>query len=422
MPFHRAISHATILVACAALSVGCSGDDSAQADAGSDAVAAAPVDAGFDAALAPNDASGDATAPIDAPPTPDAASPEAGIDATVDGGSDASSEADAEPVADATDEGADVAPPPEYLNPVLAQDFPDPFVLRQGSTYFAFATNAGASNIQAASSTDLAHWTVLGDALPILPVWSVTTFGLTWAPAILQRGADSFTMYYTARDKASGFQCVSYAVATNPAGPYVDSSTSALVCQVSGAQSFCGSIDPSPFVDVDGTAYLVWKSDENASACNRPTRLWSAPLSADGTSLAGPPSQLLVTDQTWQQGIIEGPAMTLVGGKYYLLYSANNYQSAAYAMGYATCLSPTGPCENVSVDGAAIFSEASALGPGGGSFFDDARGDHWLVYHAWTAPQTTYAGGGMRSLRVDRLVYDGGALSLAGPTTTQQPL
>jgi hypothetical protein len=91
-------------------------------------------------------------------------------------------------------------------------------------------------------------------------------------------------------------------------------------------------------------------------------------------------------------------------------------------MGYATCLSPSGPCENVSIDGAAIFSEGSALGPGGGSFFDDVLGRHWLVYHAWTAPQTTYAGGGMRSLRIDRLVYDGGALSLAGPTTTQQPL
>jgi beta-xylosidase len=421
MPVHKAISRATILIACACLPVGCSGDDSAPADAGSDAVVPTSVEGGLDAAFPANDASGDATAPIDAPPSPDAASPEAGIDATVDGGHDASIEAGVQPTDDAAAE-ADVATPPSYLNPVLAQDFPDPFVLRQGSTYLAFATNGGSSNIQAASSTDLAHWTVLGDALPVLPVWSATGFGLTWAPAILQRGSDSFAMYYTARDRASGFQCISYAVATNPAGPYVDSSTSALVCQVSGAESFCGSIDPSPFVDGDGTAYLVWKSDENASACNRPTRLWSAPLSADGTTLAGPPSQLLVTDQTWQQGIIEGPAMTLVDGKYYLLYSANNYQSAAYAMGYATCLSPTGPCENVSVDGAAIFSEGSALGPGGGSFFDDGLGSHWLVYHAWTAPQTTYAGGGVRSLRIDRLVYDGGALSLAGPTTTPQPL
>jgi Glycosyl hydrolases family 43 len=398
-----------VLLASAALPVGCS-------------TAATPPDGGSDSGVLGDGLPGEASDALleqeggDDTSLDDAA--DAGVDrATVDAADAGGDEPDA--LADA---GADVQIPPSYLNPVLAQDFPDPFILRQGSTYFAFATNGGASNIQTASSTDLAHWTVLGDALPNLPVWAVANAGLTWAPAILQTSPGSFTMYYTARDAASGFQCVSSAASSTPAGPYVDSSTSAFVCQVSGAQSLCGSIDPSPFVDADGTTYLVWKSDENAAACARPTRLWSAPLGADGRSLSGPPTQLLITDQSWQQGIIEGPAMTSVGGIYYLLYSANNYQSSAYAMGYATCLSPGGPCKNVSVDSPAISSGGSALGPGGGSFFDDALGAHWLVYHGWTAPSTTYAGGGARSLRVDRLVYTGGALSLAGPTTTRQPL
>ena len=112
--------------------------------------------------------------------------------------------------------------------------------------------------------------------------------------------------------------------------------------------------------------------------------------------------------------------MTVIGGNYYLAYSANNYESAAYAMGYATCLSPSGPCENVSVNGPFVSSAGTALGPGGGEFFDDAQGTRWLVYHAWTAPTTTYAGGGARSMRVDRVEVDGGTLSLAGPTTTAQ--
>ncbi len=341
----------------------------------------------------------------------------ADTDATTGPGTDGASDAGTSLAPDAS---AEAAAPATYLNPVLDQDFPDPFILRSGDTYFAFATNAGTSNIQSATSTDLAHWTVLGDALPTLPAWAQANSGLTWAPSILPRGAASFVMYYTARDTASGRQCISVAVASTAAGPYVDASEAPLVCQVSGAEALCGSIDASPFVDSDGSAHLVWKSDENA--CGNPPRLWTAPLSDDGLTLTGAHTALLTMDEAWQSPIIEGPAMTLVGGTYYLLYSANNYESASYAMGYASCLSVSGPCQNVSVSGPFISSAGSALGPGGGELFTDPRGDRWLAYHAWTAPLTTYAGGGARSLRVDRLDFDAGVPSLVGPTTTPQPL
>ena len=342
----------------------------------------------------------------------------AAVDATVDGGGqDAASGTDASPPPDGA---AEAAAPETYLNPVLAIDFPDPFVLRSGAAYFAFATNAGGSNIQSARSTDLAHWTDTGDALPTLPSWAQANAGLTWAPSVLPRGPSTFVLYYTARDTGSGRQCISVAVASSAAGPYVDSSSAPLVCQVSGSESLCGSIDPSPFVDSDGSAHLVWKSDENA--CGNPPRLWTAPLSADGLTLTGPHTALLEMDEAWQKPIIEGPAMTLVGGIYFLVYSANNYESASYSMGYATCLSVSGPCKNVSVTGPFVASAGSALGPGGGEFFRDADGGAWLAYHAWTAPVTTYAGGGARSLRIDRLEIDAGTLSLVGPTTTPQPL
>ncbi len=418
MPLSRSSSFASILSATVVLSSGCSPTDQGiPADAstsgqGSDVGVASSDDASeldVGPATPTSDGADDATT-ADSALTPDAevAGPDAGL--AVDAGVD-------------VDAGADVdSTPLTYLNPVLPQDFADPFVLRQGSTYYAFATNAGANNIQAASSPDLAHWTVLPDALPNLPAWAVENAGLTWAPAILQRAPSTFVMYYTARDRASGFQCISYATAASPAGPYLDSSTSAFVCQVSGAQDLCGSIDPSPFADVDGTPYLLWKSDENAAACANAPRLWSAPLGDDGVTLIGPPTQLLIMDEAWQEPIIEGPAMTVVDGTYYLLYSANQYESASYAMGYATCLSPSGPCQNVSLNAPAIASGGSALGPGGGSFFEDALGGRWLAYHAWTDPKTTYAGGGARSLRIDRLSFAGGVLSLAGPTTTPQLL
>ena len=77
----------------------------------------------------------------------------------------------------------------------------------------------------------------------------------------------------------------------------------------------------------------------------------------------------------------------------------------------------------MTVDAGALPTSATiaALGPGGWEFFEDTLGGLRLVYHAWTAPKTTYAGGGARSMRVDRLsVSDAGVLSLQGPTTTPQ--
>ena len=42
-----------------------------------------------------------------------------------------------------------------YRNPLLYQNFPDPGVMKVGSRYYAFATNGGGGNVQAAASRDL---------------------------------------------------------------------------------------------------------------------------------------------------------------------------------------------------------------------------------------------------------------------------
>ena len=74
----------------------------------------------------------------------------------------------------------------EFSNgPVIAANFPDPSFINVGGTYYAFATNNGAQNIQVATSPDFAAWTVTGsDALPNLPSWSIA--GNVWAPDVVQ--------------------------------------------------------------------------------------------------------------------------------------------------------------------------------------------------------------------------------------------
>lgn len=349
-------------------------------------------------------------------------------DSSTDGGSMAPDVTT--PATDAGDPG-DSAPPPiadakpgepaTYTNPVLATDFPDPFVLREGSTYYAYATNVGGKNVPVVTSTDLAVWTELPDALPALPAWARENASLTWAPSVLRRGS-TYVLYYTARSKAAGFQCIGRAVATKPEGPYVDDSGEPFICQVSAPQALCGSIDASPFVAPNGDAYLLWKSDENAAACGGDARLWTQRLGVDGLSLLDAPTELLKRDRNWEAPLIEGPSMIEFDNRYYLFYSANWWESTNYGVGYAICTTPLGPCSKKTLDGPLVKSGGNTLGPGGQEIFTDTQGKLWMAYHAWSAPIVGYSNGGSRSLRIDPLGLVGGVPSLAGPTTTARPL
>ena len=255
---------------------------------------------------------------------------------------------------------------------VYPYDFPDPFVLHEGATYYAFATNSAAGNIQIIQSTDLSHWSTVGNALPHDAAWAAPH--ATWGPSVLQRG-NTFVLYYSAVYVPTGEQCISEAVANQPQGPYVDSSTVPLICQT----ALGGSIDPTPFVDAGGTPYLVWKSQ---GAGGQPPVLWSQQLTADGTGLVPTAATpLLAPGEPWQGGVVEGPSLALVGGQYLLFYSANDWKTADYAIGMAVCAGPLGPCQP---SGQPLLTSQSGLsGPGGPSVFVDGQGHLQMAFHAW---------------------------------------
>jgi beta-xylosidase len=287
---------------------------------------------------------------------------------------------------------------------VLDGDFPDPFVLRTASGYYAFATGAKQLHLQVAQSNDLRAWSNIVEALPELPSWALKADGLTWAPSAIVRN-EGYILYYATRHANSGFQCISRAQSRRPEGPYVDDSSEPLLCQVGMGSSFCGSIDPSPFLDSGGSLYLAWKSDENSVQCRSAPRIWAQALTHDGLSVVGSPEILLDMDQSWENGIIEAPSVLLHGGRYLLFYSANWYDSGDYAIGYATCGSPTGPCTKATLAAPYWKGAGSMRGAGGQELFVGEGGAVWMAYHAWTAPKTTYAAGGARSLRLTPMTF-----------------
>jgi beta-xylosidase len=252
-------------------------------------------------------------------------------------------------------------------------DFPDPFILTAGGQYYAYSTASVTGNIQVLQSPDLVHWTSLGDALPTLPTWSQP--GRTWAPSVLQLGS-SYVMYYTTELVPIGAQCISDAVSSQPQGPFVDTTTAPLVCQLAGN----GSIDPSPFVGTDGMPYLTWMS---YGVTGDPSTMWSQQLTPAGTALVpGAPSSLLQPSESWQHGYIEGPDMVVSGGHYVLFYAASDWKSADYAIGWAECSGPLGPCRQQS-NQPLLTSGAQFKGPGGPAVFADGQGNLWMAFAAW---------------------------------------
>ena len=273
------------------------------------------------------------------------------------------------------------APPPDPAPSAPGTEVPagldqsDPFLTVADGRYL-LATSGGTAddpvNLPVTTSTDFTHWTTPVDALPVLPAWAAR--GFTWAPDIHRFGT-TYALYFTAQvaGRTPQTECIGSAFAASPTGPYTASPTP-FICQLDQG----GTIDPRVFVDRDGAPWMLFKSDQNIGGAATPTVMWSQRLSADGTRLLGTPSALMAPDRPWQGTIVEAPDMLLVDGAYWMVYSANWYNSPDYAIGVARCWGPAGPCADTGPS-PRLASNAQGDGPGEASVFHDASGI-WMLY------------------------------------------
>ena len=260
-------------------------------------------------------------------------------------------------------------------------------------------------------STDLVQWRYVADAFTTLPrpLWSYDDW---WAPSVLAAHG-RYYLYYGGKDLQTGRHCLAVATAPRPTGPFTHRAV--LSC---GDTTSAGYIDPAPFLDSDGQAYLYFSVDT-------PVHTLSAlRLRPDLLHATGPRVELLGVSQPWERGpvytTVEGPWLIKHGRLYYLFYSGNDILRA-YGMGYATALSPLGPFRK-SAHNPILRGNATVVGPGGGSVVPGPHGGLWLVYHAWTGgPGYGPGQEGRRTLRIDPLVWHGTSVEVRGPTTTAEP-
>ncbi|MBR8741159.1 glycoside hydrolase family 43 [Nocardiopsis sp. MG754419] len=293
-----------------------------------------------------------------------------------------------------------------FANPVFEENFPDPFVLESGGTFYAYATNGEHGNMPVLTSTDLVDWELSGDAMPDVAGWSEE--GKHWAPEVIEAEPGRFLAYYTARDPELDLQCLGVAEATDPLGPFTDSDDAPLVCQTDEG----GSIDASPFVDVDGTPYLLWKNDGNH--VDERSWIYAQELSPDGLSLVGEAHRLVTHDQEWEGHLVEGASVWVHEGRYYMFYSANGYYSAEYGVGYAVADSLLGPWTKPSEE-PLMSSNEVAGGPGHGMVLE-VNDRTWYVHHAWPPDGVGDHDRG-RSMWVTPLLWEGDVPVLDGPSS-----
>ncbi|KAK9816055.1 hypothetical protein WJX74_005656 [Apatococcus lobatus] len=277
-----------------------------------------------------------------------------------------------------------------FTNPVIDSDFPDPSqpIVGEDGHLYSYATNSLGYNVQyaTASQGNIGSWRYAGkDALPDgngFPSWADSNGGYTWAPAVMEING-VFNMYYTAQSNSLKTQCIGRAISSVAAGPFRDTSSGPIVCQ----PDLGGTIDAQPFKDSDGTLYLLYKSNgDNGNTLHN--IIWIQELSADGSTLQGSATQLLIPDAAWENTVTEAPFLQICqGGKYCLFYSGYPYNSCNYATGVATASSVTGPYTK-DPSNPVLAATGSVCGPGGSSLFvPDAE---YSLIHTWNNVNLQY--------------------------------
>jgi len=288
------------------------------------------------------------------------------------------------------------AEPSSGANPVLRDvHTADPAPLIVGDTAYLYVGHDEAKGDDfflmkewlAYSSKDLRHWTAHGAIMkPTDFKWAA---GSAWAAQVVRHGGHYYLYATVQHDDTQPGMSIGVAVADNPLGPFKDARGSALITDATTPSPYgWNDIDPTVFVDDDGTAWLAWGNPV----------LYLARLKPNMTELDGPIEKIALPNYT------EGPWLSKRNGMYYLTYASMAHQNVWEHLSYATAPSPRGPW---TYEGELTGQTRNSytIHPG---IIDDFKGQSYLVYHngGLTLPEGESGAGNRRSVTMEYLYYD----------------
>ena len=249
----------------------------------------------------------------------------------------------------------------KYTNPIIDADYSDPDVIRVGDDFYLTASSFNSvPGLPILHSKDLVNWKIIGHALRLqtpADVFARPQHGNgVWAPSIRFHN-NYFYIFYG--DPDFGIYMLK---ARNAAGPW---SEPLLI------RAAKGWIDPCPFWDDDGNAYLVHAWANSRSGIK--SILTINRMSPDGTKLLD--EGKMVFDGRVAHPTIEGPKLYKQKGYYYIFAPAGGV-----ATGWQTVLRSRniyGPYEDrIVMD----RGTTQINGPHQGGWVELKSGESWFIH------------------------------------------
>ncbi len=247
----------------------------------------------------------------------------------------------------------------QYENPILQGDYSDPDVIRVGEDYYMVSSSfTYLPGIPVLHSTDLVHWRLINHVVRSLPFARYDRPAHqcgTWAPSLRYHNGTYYVYVCLPDEGLLAF------TAGHPAQAW----------EMHYVKDVTGWIDPCPFWDEDGTAYLLHAVA--ASRIGLKSLLFLHRMRPDGLEILD--HGRLVFDGGQENPTTEGPKMYKRNGLYYILAPAggvvNGWQLALRSA------APYGPyeCRRVLSQGSTQIN-----GPHQGGWVDTSFGEDWFVH------------------------------------------
>lgn len=295
--------------------------------------------------------------------------------------------------------------PSTYINPVIAADFPDITLFKDGSDFYACNSSFHFAPYCAIyHSTDLVHWQVISRAVP--PTWpgliSDAPGAGIWQGAIT-KFYGSWWLYFS--NTAGGGQY--FTKASSPSGPW-----SAPVKVNTTASTGAIGYDNSVFVDDDGTPYMLTKCGQFIAKIQE--------IGRDG-HLTGEAIDMGWANADKRYSWAEGPVMCKRDGWYYY-FVAGNVAGGQWTLRTKDLRGPQsgweelGPFfQTVTDAGATLRSPNHISQP-----FQIADGTWWCLAHSYETGDGDWSGKGRQGL-LHQVVWDSDGVP-HGVAPTSQPV
>ena len=252
---------------------------------------------------------------------------------------------------------------PKAPKPALDGFTADPAIRVFGKRYYIYPTsdkpNWQTTDFSVWSSDDLITWkkdALLMDVTKDLKWANIEA----WAPDCIERNG-KYYFYFCAHGQ------IGVATSDSPTGPFIDALGKPLIAKGS-VKTY--PIDPYPFIDEDGTAYLYFGN-------GTPTVY---KLAKDMISFDGPPIQFPLKE--FREGIVVFKRK----GLYYFMWSIDDARSDDYHVAYGISKTPFGPVE-FPENNVVIRQHGIVKGTGHNSIVNVPGTDRWYTaYHRHAIP------------------------------------